>query len=115
MKYFTLSFLIAIFALLMVSCSNSTSTDRSVYVQASLNQGKANFKQKNYELAYRQLLPLAVKGNADAQYAIGYMYYHGEGIDRNEDLAENWLTKAAAKGQPQAIAALKCMHEKNKD
>jgi TPR repeat protein len=93
---------------IITSCSWSESSGgQSTYVKSSLEEGKANFKAKHYATAYRQLLPLAVKGKTEAQYAIGYMYYYGKGIDRNEELAENWLGKAARKGDSRAIAALK--------
>jgi TPR repeat protein len=89
------------------SCSCICGTHKSNFVRPSLAEAKANFKKGKYTLAYRQLLPRAVKGNIDAQYAIGYMYLYGKGIDANEELAENWLRKAAVKGQPQAIALMK--------
>jgi TPR repeat protein len=39
------------------------------------------------------------------------MYYYGKGIDRNADLAENWLRKAANKGDSRACAMLKKLNE----
>lgn len=112
--FFTL--VIALSSTLVTSCSTWTNTsEQPSYIHASLSEGKANFKAKKYSLAYRQLLPLAVKGSPDAQYAIGYMYYYGKGIDRNEELAENWLHKAASKGQSHAIAALKELSENRKN
>jgi TPR repeat protein len=110
MKYSTacyLTLLLLTNTLILASCSWSGSNEQPNYIHASLAEGKANFKEKNYTLAYRQLLPLAVKGSPDAQYAIGYMYYYGKGIDRNEELAESWLRKAAKQGQSHAIQALK--------
>lgn len=100
---------------LLSGCSTSHSTETPTYRHATLAEGKANFKAKHYSLAYRQLLPLAVKGNPDAQYAIGYMYSYGEGIDCNDELAENWLRKAAKQGQSQAIEELKEFSDTNKD
>ena len=107
MKRLTSLLLILFFLTHISGCSTCHSCEKPTYRHASLAEGKANFKEKHYSLAYRQLLPLAVKGNADAQYAIGYMYYYGKGIDYNEELAENWLRKAAKQGHTHAIEALK--------
>jgi len=73
---------------------------------ATLTEGKASFLAKNYKVAYQQLLPLAQQGNADAQYAVGYMLYYGKGVDRNEAKARDWMNKAAAQGQPAAKKAV---------
>jgi TPR repeat protein len=73
---------------------------------ATLAEGKASFLAKNYKVAYQQLLPLAQQGNADAQYAVGYMLYYGKGVDRNEAKARDWMNKAAAQGQPAAKKAI---------
>lgn len=72
----------------------------------SLQRGSASFKQGNYSEAFEQLKPLAEKDNADAQYAVGYMYYYGKGTSRDIVLAQKWIRAAAAQGQPQAIQAM---------
>lgn len=88
---------------LLVACSaGSASYSKS----AALEQGKQSFKTGNYAAAYHELLPLAARGNPDAQYAIGYMYYYGKGVDQNKQLARHWLSRAASQGQPNAQAAL---------
>ena len=46
----------------------------------NLREGIYNFKQQNYRTAFVRLMPEAEKGNPDAQYAVGYMYYYGEGV-----------------------------------
>jgi TPR repeat protein len=45
-------------------------------------------------------------GNADAQYALAYMYNNGRGIARDRKAAQAWLEKAAGAGQPNASLAL---------
>jgi TPR repeat protein len=45
-------------------------------------------------------------GNADAQYTLAYMYNNGRGVARDPKLAQAWLEKAAAAGQPNASLAL---------
>lgn len=111
-KWLSFRILLTLITLLFLTTSCSwLGTSKSTYVHPTVAQGKASFKAGKYELAYRQLLPRAVKGNSYAQYAIGYMYYYGKGMDRNEELAENWLRKSAKQGQPEAIALLKKKEE----
>ncbi|NIR29386.1 MAG: sel1 repeat family protein [Gammaproteobacteria bacterium] len=58
-----------------------------------------------YQRAFRLLLPLARRGHADAQYAVGFMYYYGEGVSRDVGRALNWFARAAEQGHPKAIEA----------
>ncbi len=112
MKYLCLCTLIILTTPTLTSCSwTAPSEEQPTHIKASLSEGKNNFEAGNYATAYRQLLPPAVRGNKDAQYAVGYMYYYGKGIDRNADLAENWLRKAANKGDSRARAMLKELNE----
>lgn len=69
-------------------------------------QSEQAFQNQNYPSAFQPLLRLAKKGNPDAQYAVGYMYYYGKGTVENHQLAQMWINKAAQQGQPLAIKAL---------
>ena len=84
-------------ALLLSACTHD---------MQQLQAGQANFQSGNYHQAFLLLKPLAQKGNADAQYAVGYMYYYGKGVTQDPYLARKWMRKAAAQGQPLAIQAL---------
>ena len=44
----------------------------------------------------------AEQGNADAQYALGRMYYNGEGVPRDEAEAVHWFRMAAELGHAEA-------------
>lgn len=77
-----------------------------------LQRGQADFKDGNYTQAFEQLQPLAEKNNADAQYAIGYMYYYGQGTQKNIIRAQQWIRKAASQGQVQAIKAMTLLSNK---
>jgi TPR repeat protein len=77
-----------------------------------LEAGKTNFEQKKYGAAFTELKPLAEKGNKDAQYAVGYMYFYGRGVDKNKKAAKQWITKAAAQGQEQAVKASARLYKK---
>lgn len=74
--------------------------------QLRLAQGKTSFIQQDYHQAFKTLEPLAVQGIAEAQYAVGYMYFYGYGTPQNNTLALKWMQSAAAQGLPQAAKAL---------
>lgn len=55
----------------------------------------------------RELEAAANSGDVDAMYWLSYCLYYGEnGFEEDELAAEKWLTKAAEKGNSQAIADL---------
>lgn len=74
--------------------------------QQQMLNGQQSFEQQDYAKAFKDLKPLAEKGNADAQYALGYMYYYGKGTPKNLKQAMIWMNKAAQQGQPLAQQAL---------
>lgn len=71
-----------------------------------LQAGKASFENGYYKEAFHQLLPLAVKGKPEAQYAVGYMYYYGYGVPEDDESGIFWMTKAADQNYAPAIRAL---------
>ncbi len=73
------------------------------------HQGGHGFAAKNYGLTYEQVREAAQDGDADAQYALGYMYYYGQNVTRNGKQARYWIAKAASQNHQQAIRALKMM------
>lgn len=79
------------------------------YSHINLNEGIASFKVQDYRRAFIRLMPEAEKGNADAQYAIGYMYYYGQGVVEDRGRAMYWIKCAAEKGQKEAIAAMQIL------
>ena len=92
---------VIIFCCVTISgCASTSAQDKQDFAVA-----KANFAVKNYALSFNHLLPLAEKGDKNAQYALGYLYYYGYGVDRNETLAMSWISKAAKQGLVQAIEA----------
>jgi TPR repeat protein len=77
----------------------------------NLREGISSFKKQNYRSAFVRLMPEAEKGNCDAQYAVGYMYYYGEGVTEDKKNARKWIIRAAEGGQKDAIAAAKLLRE----
>ena len=52
------------------------------------------------EEAYELLLPIAKKGNANAQLTLGLMYKDGVGVSADKEQAEYWLNAAAGNTHP---------------
>ncbi len=77
----------------------------------NLRQGIYNFKVQNYREAFIRLVPEAEKGCPDAQYAVGYMYYYGQGVVENKEKAWNWIHAAAKANQPDALIAVKLLEK----
>ncbi len=79
-----------------------------------LDHAHALYAQGSYPQAYKSFKRLADQGNADAQFAIGFMYEYGKprgGISyffQTPDHAEaaNWYRKAAARGSAKAQSNL---------
>ncbi len=68
----------------------------------SLAAGKKAFDKSQYDTARRHLLPLARKGNTEAQYLMGVIYSHAKGNLRDYQKAAYWYDKAAEKGVKEA-------------
>ncbi len=77
--------------------------------QLNLQEGIRSFQIQDYRQAFIRLKPEAEKGNPDAQYAIGYMYYYGQGVIEDRKQAWHWINCAAKAGQTDAIAAVKIL------
>lgn len=97
---------------IIIFCSIFLPACASGRMAQQLEGGKAAFQAAEFKSAFRQLLPLAAEGNSDAQYAVGYMYYYGYGVPRDEMSGLFWMTKSAEKGNPAAIKALNMIHHK---
>lgn len=71
----------------------------------NLREGIYHFRAQNFRSAFVRLMPEAKRGQRDAQYAVGYMYYYGQGVVEDRKKAWFWITQAAQKGQPDAVKA----------
>ena len=80
----------------------------------NLREGIHSFQVQDYRSAFVRLKPEADKGNADAQYAVGYMYYYGQGIVEDRKKAWYWITCAAKAGQADAKMAVKILGRKRR-
>lgn len=89
--------------LFLQSCASSR-------MSQELQSGKNCFADANYKEAFRKLLPVAVNGDPQAEYAVGYMYYNGFGVSRDSESGLFWMHKSADQGYGPAIKALNMIH-----
>ncbi|HSR55255.1 MAG TPA: tetratricopeptide repeat protein [Alphaproteobacteria bacterium] len=75
-----------------------------------LENGLAAYERGDYKSAYTLLLPLARRGNATAQAAIGVIYHHGLSIKADLTKAIEWYAKAASGGDTLAQRTLGDLH-----
>ena len=76
-------------------------------VMSKLADGKRSFKQGYYKTAMRKLLPLACDGNAEAQYAVGFMHYYGYGVPQDTEIGFIWIERSVRQGFPPAKEDIK--------
>lgn len=56
---------------------------------------------------------LLKKDDAYAQYSLGFMFEHGQGVEKNINKAKEWYEKAAKQNYESAVKALNEMKNKN--
>src|ERR1700745_127727 len=65
---------------------------------SELDDAVAAAHRGDYAAALRRLSPLAEKGDARAQFDIGFMHAYGWGVQRDPAEAITWYRKAANQG-----------------
>ncbi|KTC89688.1 SEL1-like repeat protein [Fluoribacter dumoffii] len=75
----------------------------------NLREGINSFRVEDYRKAFIRLKPEAERGQPDAQYAVGYMYYYGKGVVEDRKKAWFWINAAANLGQPDAKVAVQIL------
>src|SRR5262249_14476641 len=65
---------------------------------ADLASAKRAYQEKDYATAFKELAPLAEKGNADAQFILAKMYWKGAGALKDPDQAMKWFRASAVQG-----------------
>lgn len=64
--------------------------------------GLLAYHRGDHTVAIEIWLPLAERGDASAQYMVGYLYAQGEGVESDSGTAAKWYRKAADQGDPDA-------------
>ena len=72
-----------------------------VMASADVRSGVAAWEAGNYAAAVREWRPLAVAGDADAQFNLGQAYKLGRGVEQDLAQAAEWFRRAAAQGHLQ--------------
>lgn len=69
---------------------------------ADVRAGVEAWQRGDYRKAVEEWRPLAIAGDADAQFNLGQAYKLGRGVPLDPGLAEQWFGKAAVQKHPQA-------------
>ena len=91
----------------LTGCATKADTKLQDDPQAILQQAREAYFAKDYNRVFQLVFPLAVSGNDQAQYTLGYLYHHGLGVERNDRQAMTWIQRAAAQGHKKALDALR--------
>ena len=96
-----------LFCVLLQACASD-------FQSRQIEEGKASYNRGNFKDAFRELLPLAARGNPHAEYAVGYMYYYGYGPAQDSESGIFWMQKSADQNYEPAVRALKLINQNRK-
>jgi uncharacterized protein len=77
---------------------------------AGSTEGYAAYKHGDYAVAMREFRPLAERGDASAQVAVGWLYDNALGVPHDDAEAVKWYLRAAAQGNALAQQYLGTMY-----
>ena len=77
---------------------------------ADFNKGANAYNSGDYRTAFKELLPYANEGNAEAQWALGRMYRLGNGLLVDYSEALKWFKKSGNQGHDQSSAEVANMY-----
>src|SRR5262252_9797883 len=83
-------------------CTSSVLLCASFSAPADLASAKRAYQEKDYATAFKELTPLAEKGDADAQFILAKMYWMGQGVLKDPDQAIKWFKASASQGNADA-------------
>jgi TPR repeat protein len=79
---------------------------------SAVTRATAAYARGDYVAAVNVLTPLALRGDADAQAFLGFMYENGFGAPKAYDAAADLYIQAAIRGNPFGQAMLGLMYDK---
>ena len=88
-----------IYAMLVVA---GTLTVMEEPLRADWADAIAAYSRGDFVAAFEEILPIAEKGDAKAQFNIGFMYHRGKGIAQSDQAALKWYSRAAEQGNADA-------------
>jgi TPR repeat protein len=99
----------ALMLLFMLAISGCTTTSEPEENLSTIERARLAYKKNDYGQTLVLLNALVQQGNSEAQYALGYMYYYGQGLPRNQERALYWITLASKNGCQKAEHALQLL------
>lgn len=81
----------------------------------TVTQGIEAWQRSDYAKAVAIWIPLATKGDADAQFNLGQAYRLGRGVETNLATAQTWFERAANQGHVDAATTLGLLLFQNGD
>jgi len=78
---------------------------------AGYAEGKAAYDKNDYDTAWKELEPLAKKGDAKSMFLIASMYHTGRGVPVNYKDAAEWYLKSANAGDVQGVFMMGVVYE----
>lgn len=84
-------------------------------VQGWMALAQTSFQAQDFKTAFDNYLNAATYNVPDALYAVGILYFHGNGTEKNLDNAMLYLQKAAAQNHPSAMLDLGKIYMGNDD
>lgn len=106
------TFIFLLLTLLLSLSACTTIPDENAISHSTIERARMAYSEKDYGQTLILLNTLVQQNNAEAQYALGYMYRHGQGLPRNQERASYWITLAAKNGCIKAQTALQLMRLK---
>ena len=83
--------------------------------ETQIKDGFKAYFDRDYSAAFKLLQPLAQNGHAEAQFYLGNMYAHGNGLEEDLPEAIHWYQKAADQGSVSAQIALEDLYSKGEE
>lgn len=100
------------FILLVLLAAQADASFSPLEIEKSLRQADAAARIKDYQTIHLTLQPLAVDGNAEAQYRLAGLYGSGRGVSRDLVVAFSLFQEAAQSGLAKAQYQLGIIYEK---
>jgi uncharacterized protein len=88
-------------ALLVLLAVAATGHTGAAHAQ-DFRSGLEAFEAGDYASAFASWWPLAKQGDPKSQASLGFLYYAGKGVPRNDQQSLLWFRRAAESGQPTA-------------
>ncbi|MBR4666045.1 MAG: sel1 repeat family protein, partial [Lentisphaeria bacterium] len=101
-----------------IGVEQNLTTAYRYYAKAAASQNKMAIEQLKKIKTIAGVWDPAHKGNAKAQYGLGFCYYTGNGIEKSNEKAEEWFLKSANQGYANAqynLAVFYSLHSKADD